>query len=105
VLGASVDRRAVGAEQAAVPVLVGERVDHRHQLVEPAVGLPRLSLQLDPLVDDLRHARGGVVFLAFVPVPEEGAQRLVVAPVAERVLLRLELARRDPFGHGRDPPA
>ena len=73
VLRPTVDRRPVRAEEAAVPVLVGERVDERHELVEPAVRRARLSLQPDPLVDHLGDARCGVTLCLLVLVPEQRA--------------------------------
>jgi hypothetical protein len=102
VLRSAVDRGSVRAEQPPVAVLVRERVDERGELVEAPVHVAPPALQRDPFVDDLRHARRGVTALALVPVTEQRAQRLVLAPVAERVLPRLELARLDALGDGRD---
>src|SRR5207244_6769889 len=48
--------------------------------------------------------RSGVAPLLLVPVPEQRAPVLEVAPVAQRILLRFELPGRDPLGHRGDPP-
>src|SRR5205085_10015350 len=95
VLRSPVDGGAVGAVQPPVPVLLAEGVDQRDELVNAPVDLPALALEADPLVHELRHPRRRVAVLSFVAVAEDRAHRLVVAPVAERVLPGLELAGGD----------
>ena len=98
-----VDRGAVGPEQPPVPVLLAERVDRRGELVEPAVHLPpwRLSAIHSSTIWVIRGA--GSPSSLLVRVPEQRAPGLVVAPVAQRVLTRLELARLDALGDRGDP--
>src|SRR4030095_13934260 len=92
------------AEQPSVAVFVAERVDQRGQLVDAPVGLPALALERDPLVDDLAHPGRGVALLFLVLVPEQWAETLVLAPVAQGVLMRLELAGLEPLGPGGGAP-
>src|SRR5712691_2280100 len=105
VLRPAVHGRPVRAEEPAVSVLLAERVDQPLQVFQPPVPLPVLPLQTDPLVDQGRHVGGWIAVLLLVLVPEQGAQPLEVAPVAQGVLPRLELPGGDPVRNGGHPPA
>ncbi len=84
-----IDRRAVGAEEPTVAVLLAEGVDETRQLVDASVDLAAAPLERDPLVDHLGHARGGVALLLLLL----GASALAYRPLRQRAAETLSALR------------